>query len=61
MRNFLNVKEVAERYGFKKQSIYNMVCQKRIPSIKVGGALRFDESELAEWEKHTKAIEFANV
>ena len=40
--------EVAELFRFKKQSIYNMVHENRIPYIKVGNAVRFKDEDIKE-------------
>ena len=53
-RRLLNVKETAEYTGLSVHTLYTMVSQRRIPFVKVGGALRFDLTLLDEWIKqHT--------
>lgn len=44
----LTIEEVAELFRFKKQSIYNMVHENRIPYIKIGNAVRFKEEDIKE-------------
>lgn len=55
-KKFLNIDDVAERYGYKRGSIYNLVNKRKIPFVKIGDALRFDEKELEKWEKHIQPI-----
>lgn len=42
----LTANEVAQRLNFAKGSIYNLVSQKKLPAIRIFGALRFDPSEI---------------
>lgn len=49
MKTYLTVDEVARRYRVKRQTIYKWICEKKIPSITVGGRTLFDEDELNEW------------
>lgn len=58
MTQLVKAQDVAERYGLQRQTIYNLVCSRRIPFVKVGRALRFDEAELAKWEEHVLPIRF---
>ena len=55
----IGVKELARRLGIAKGTIYNWVYLKRLPYLKIGGALRFDPSKiealLANWTKLGKA------
>lgn len=53
---YLTVNQVSERYSLAPGTLYNMVCQKKIPFVKVGRALRFDRTELKIWEKHNAPI-----
>ena len=51
----MTIEEVAELFRFKKQSIYNMVHENRIPYIKVGNAVRFKEEDIKELLKCVEA------
>jgi len=51
MKKLLKAKEVAELLGLSTMSIYQRARRKTIPFIKMGGALRFDEDEIAAWLK----------
>ncbi len=54
LRRLINVREAAEYTGLSPYTLYTMVSQRRIPFVKVGGALRFDLALLDEWIKqHT--------
>jgi excisionase family DNA binding protein len=47
----LKPEEVATLLGFKIKTVYNWVNLRRIPHIKLGGKLRFDEAVIHEWTK----------
>jgi excisionase family DNA binding protein len=48
---FLKPEEVAELLGFKVKTVYNWVCQGRIPHCKIGGRPRFEEAAIREWAR----------
>jgi excisionase family DNA binding protein len=53
-RKFLTVKEVSEYIGIATDTIYTMVNQRRIPYVKVGRLVKFDQAALDAWLKqHT--------
>ncbi len=39
---YLTPDQICERYQIKKDKLYRMTCQRRIPFLKVGNELRFD-------------------
>jgi excisionase family DNA binding protein len=45
----LKAKEVAALLGVTAQHIYKLAAQQQIPSFRVGGAVRFDPAEVADW------------
>lgn len=45
----LTVPELALLLRVKEQAVYDMVSQRRIPYLKVGGRLRFDRDEIFRW------------
>jgi excisionase family DNA binding protein len=45
----LTVDDVAALFGLSKFTIYRMRAKQQIPSIAVGGSIRFDPSTLALW------------
>jgi len=46
---FLTPEEVAEWLRISKQTLYRLTGQRRIPFVRVGGAIRFDESDIQEY------------
>ena len=58
MNRFLTVDEAAELLRVRKQTIYKWICERRIPSLSLGGRTLFDQQELLEWldKHHRKAI-----
>jgi excisionase family DNA binding protein len=48
-KDFLTVKDVCQRLGLKKGSVYNMTHLNQIPFYKRGGRIYFDLKEIDEW------------
>ena len=46
-----DIHEASRRLNLATKTIYKMVSQRRIPYVKVGGALKFDPVRLQEWIK----------
>ena len=49
MEKLLTVDELADFLQFKKQSIYNMVHNRKIPVVRVGNKLRFKVSDIEKY------------
>ncbi len=49
MNDLINVNTAASRLDVKKQTIYSWVHFRKIPFIKLGGAVKFDPQELEKW------------
>ena len=47
-RNLININELSLRLSIKKGTLYNWVYLRRIPFVKVGGALRFDPEDVEQ-------------
>lgn len=45
----VNVQEVAQRLNMAVTTIYKMVNQRRIPYVKIGGALKFNLTQVERW------------
>jgi excisionase family DNA binding protein len=55
-KRLLNVKEAADYLGLEVDTLYKKARLRQIPSVKIGGALRFDLLALqALIEQHTIA------
>jgi excisionase family DNA binding protein len=53
-RKLLTVKEVSGYTGLAPDTIYTMASQRRIPHVKVGRLVKFDQAMLDAWIKqHT--------
>ena len=50
----LTVDEVAELFRVSKNSIYRMVQSGMLPFYKIGGAMRFAESDILAFLEHVK-------
>ncbi len=47
--SLITVKEVADYLKLKEQTVYLLARQNKIPSLKVGGSLRFKMSQIDAW------------
>jgi excisionase family DNA binding protein len=47
--SLITVKEVADYLKLKEQTVYLLARQNKIPSLKVGGSLRFKRSQIDAW------------
>lgn len=48
-RHAMKVSELTELLGVDDKHIYRMAARGQLPSFRVGGAVRFDPQELANW------------
>jgi len=51
MPKLMNVDELADYLGLKKQTIYNWLHQKKISGIKIGKVWRFERDYIDGWLK----------
>jgi excisionase family DNA binding protein len=49
LERLLTAREVAELLGFASGTVVNWAERGEVPSFKLGGRLRFRESEVVEW------------
>jgi len=49
MEKLLTIEQLAEILQIKKSTIYAWTFAKKIPHLKIGGALRFREREIVKW------------
>lgn len=49
VNKYLSVQELAEMLGISPETVYGWTSQKRIPYIKVGRLVRFDQDEVKAW------------
>lgn len=53
-KRLLTVDEASHYLGLTKTTLYTWTCQKKIPHVKIGRALRFDKVELDSWIESKK-------
>ena len=46
--SFLTPDQVCQMFQIKRSKLYKMTSQKRIPFLKIGNELRFDQTELVK-------------
>ena len=49
MDRLLTINQVSEILQVKRSTIYSWTFTKKIPHVKVNGALRFKEKEISQW------------
>ena len=49
MERLLTIDQVSDILQVKKATIYSWTFSRKIPFVKVNGALRFRESEISRW------------
>lgn len=49
MNRLLSIKQTAEYTGLSPHTLYTMVSQRRIPFVKVGRLVKFDQAILERW------------
>jgi putative molybdopterin biosynthesis protein len=50
----LNVQQVAEILGVSDKHIYGLAAQGKLPAFRVGKAIRFDPTDVADWSAGKK-------
>ncbi len=50
-RDLMDVDELAEYLGLRKQTIYNWLHKRKISGIKIGKVWRFERDEIKNWLK----------
>jgi excisionase family DNA binding protein len=53
-KRYIGIKELAEYLSIPEGSLYVMVCQKKIPYLKIGRRLKFDLQAIEEWLKNKR-------
>ena len=53
-KRLLTVDEASYYLGLTKTTLYTWTCQKKIPHVKIGRALRFDKAEMDAWVESKK-------
>jgi excisionase family DNA binding protein len=50
----LTVKQVCVALGVKRSKVYSLIATGDLPAFKVGGAVRIDPAELADWKRKNR-------
>lgn len=56
-KRYISPQELSEYLGFKKDTIYTWVWQRRIPYHKMGRYIRFDLKEIDVWTMENRISE----
>lgn len=46
---YLNIAEVAKRFGVTTSTVYRLAQRRKLPGFKIGGQWRFSERALEHW------------
>lgn len=58
-KRYVGVRELTEYLSIPKGSLYVMVCEKRIPYLKIGRRLKFDLKAIDGWLENKRIKELA--
>lgn len=62
MEKLLNITELCDLIGAKRQTVYRWVHEAFIPTLKVGGLVRFRPSEIEKWlDKRNKRQKISTI
>ncbi|MDR1584197.1 MAG: helix-turn-helix domain-containing protein [Prevotellaceae bacterium] len=56
---YLKMDDVCKILDIAKSTLYSYVGKGKIPYLKIGGKLKFDENDIANWLDSKKHIEIA--
>lgn len=59
MSRLLSVSDVAELLGVTRQTIYQLRAAHKIPFVKIGSSVRFEEEQIKAWIK-ANTVEVSN-
>ncbi len=54
MDKLLNIEETAALLNISVKSVYGLTCAKRIPYVKLGARVLFDQGEIKAWIESQK-------
>jgi excisionase family DNA binding protein len=57
--NLIDINQLSRRLNIAKGTLYNWVYLRRIPFVKLGGALRFDPDEIERIVRSSSTLEVA--
>jgi excisionase family DNA binding protein len=49
MANLINIKQLSDKIGFARRTLYEWVSKNKIPHYRTHGNLRFDEEKINYW------------
>jgi predicted DNA-binding transcriptional regulator AlpA len=61
-RKLLDIKELEQRYGFKRWTIRSLCSQRKIPHIKIGRRVYFDVDAIEAWlQEHARPVKEVHI
>ncbi len=61
MTDLLRPSELGQKLGLSTGHIYRMAAERRIPFLKIGGALRFDPQAIQRWLRAKEVLTVREV
>ena len=59
-QRYISPQELSKYLNLSTQTVYEWICQKKIPYIKMGRLVRFDQREIDKWVQTQKVESHAN-
>ena len=52
--NLIDINALAARLGISVNTVYSWVCQRKIPYVKIGRLVKFDQRDINAWVEQRK-------
>ena len=59
-QRYFSPQELSQYLGIARQTVYEWTSQKKVPFIKLGRLVKFDQREIEEWMKTQRIEPYAN-
>ena len=56
-KRFIDIKELEQYIGVRRDTIYHWICLKKIPYVKMGALVRFDLRAIDAWTQKSMVQE----
>jgi len=57
-QNLIGIETVSKQLGISVNTVYAWICQKRIPYVKIGRLVKFDQRDIDAWVESRKIKPF---
>lgn len=56
----MDIKQLSQKLGISESGLYQWVSQRRIPFLKIGRSVRFDDDEIKKWLEERRVAPRSN-